>query len=768
MSQPPDHQPPGNPAPANTGTRRSTYSDPKFLIAVFALAVVIGISIWIGRDPGGQGNNNGGGNAGMSLPEPGTPADVILISIDTLRADALACYGHPSVATPVLDALAKEGTLFERCYTPYPLTLPAHTTMLSGTTPVYHRVRGNSYQGVPRQGLHLLPESARKAGYATGAFISSSVMDRSSGLNRGFDHYDDDLSASLASGLTLPERSAEGTLKAASKWIAGLKQDQRALTFIHLFDPHFPFWPPDAKARGLKPPVSYQGSDLKPLYMAEVEYVDRMLGIFFDGLRKAGRYDNALIIVTADHGEGLGDRGELTHGYFIYDETTHIPLIVKAPKNLKAPAGQRVSGIVQLMDLVPTIGSAASLKLIDALASQHQGMDLTPYLHKPASAPAEREAYIESHYGFLNAGWGKLRGRRGKDYLAVFASTPELELDAQPGVNLLSTLPADAPQRDQFRIAKDATQRLLSEHFAPNMPSVGRWRDGAAAGVYGEEAKAYYSEGGYGGESKSYPGEKKPYPGEGKSYPGEGKGYPDEKPGYPAENKGYAAEGGQSVPYPGEGMGGGAATRESIADTDNLPSPHARADELLRYQQAELAFSESHYAICLRELDALLESNPRNLMALRLASKAGYELARSLADDQARCRATLKRSAERGRQAVEAARAAGQTWGAFELQSSAMLYDLMASLGNDESLRALNAEAAEVLASNADLPGSLRTRFLRLRYLAAYRQSGSDERKAALGAQLEKELTDADKQQFAALIAEMKGARFVPLAPWER
>lgn len=393
-------------------------------------------------------------------PSPqAAPTHLILISIDTLRADHLGCYGHGAGHTPEIDKLAAQGALFERHYTCYPLTLPAHLTQLTGVSSLGHRVRDNLYHKLPEQFV-TLPEQLTAQGFTCGAFVSAFTMRSGSGLERGFSLYDDEgVHAPPAGKLTIPERKAEATLGRAARWLEQNRDQRRLFCFVHLFDPHAPYDPPaDLKAR-------YAGQQ-HGAYLAEIAHVDRQLGLFFEKLRSLGIYDQALIALTADHGEGLGEHDELSHGYFCYDSTTRVPLILRGGP---VKAGIRPAGVVRNYDLAPTL--ADLLGIDDArIRAQAHGQSLRPMLEDPGR-DLGLSCYIESHYAFLNANWAKIRGLRTRQGLTLLSGdfVEHYRDDRQTG---------NEPGHEQAARDREEIVRLLSS-LKP--PRGGKAKPGAAA-----------------------------------------------------------------------------------------------------------------------------------------------------------------------------------------------------------------------------------------------------------------------------------------------
>lgn len=275
---------------------------------------------------------------------------VILISVDTLRADHLSCYQAGRKPTPHIDELARKGTLFSQVNTPFPLTLPAHTALLTSLYPFTTGVEDN---GVPLgSNAATLATILKSAGYKTAAFVSSFVLDRRFGLNRGFDVYE---------GPTEPHNPAPGApvehkrpgaqvAEAAAHWLERNSGGPYFL-FLHLYDLHLPYDLPQDPS---------QRHD-ETGYTAEVGYEDRVLGDFFASLEKRGLFDKALIVFTSDHGEGLGDHGESSHGYFVYQSTLHVPLLMRWPSGFTRTPGSRVDEPASLLDVAPTVLDAVGI-----------------------------------------------------------------------------------------------------------------------------------------------------------------------------------------------------------------------------------------------------------------------------------------------------------------------------------------------------------------------------------------------------------------------
>jgi len=335
-----------------------------------------------------------------------TSPNVILISIDTLRADHLSCYGYKKARTASIDRLAAEGILFEQAISPVPLTLPSHASLLTGTLPISHGIRDNT-GFVLSDAPTTLAQVLGSRGYRTGGVVGAFVLDSRFGLVRGFDYYFDNFESGTleTASLQVSERRGEDVLAEAQRWVAQ-NPEQPFFAFIHLFDPHAPY----------APPVSFQNA-LSP-YDGEVAYVDAQLGTFFAFLQERGLWKDSLVVLTADHGEGLGEHGEAHHGMFLYDSTLHVPLILKLPDAVGH--GRRVSDQVRLIDVMPTI-----LDIIGQSAPETvQGVSLQP-AWKTGQLP-ELAAYSETQLPFLNYGWSGLDSYRAKGEKLIDAPRPEL------------------------------------------------------------------------------------------------------------------------------------------------------------------------------------------------------------------------------------------------------------------------------------------------------------------------------------------------------
>jgi arylsulfatase A-like enzyme len=352
--------------------------------------------------------------------------NIVLVTIDTLRADRLSGFGS-RVQTPNLDRLASEGVLFTNASTTVPFTFPAHSSIMTGTYPPFHGVRENVGYYLGEENT-TLAQTLGAAGWQTAGFVSAFVLDSRWGIARGFEHYFDDfdLGAFENANMASVQRPGTETIAAALEWLDGRQKSPSAnqpfFLWLHLFDAHDPYTPPE--------PFRSQYPD-RP-YEAEVAYTDSLVGGFIDELGKRDLMDRSLVVLTADHGEGLGDHGENFHGFFVYDSTVHVPLILRFPG--RAPAGRRVATAVSHVDIAPTI-----LDLADQEIPRHlQGRSLLTSLSEETEAPSENGSgpvvYAESFYPLLHYGWAAQRSLRSATHKYIEAPSPELfDLASDPG-----------------------------------------------------------------------------------------------------------------------------------------------------------------------------------------------------------------------------------------------------------------------------------------------------------------------------------------------
>lgn len=351
------------------------------------------------------------GGCGGEAPPP----SVVLITLDTVRADRLGCYGYAPAETPNLDALAQESIVFEAARAPVPLTLPSHASIHTGRTPSAHGVHDNLAFHLPGE-EETLAEILQTRGYRTGAVVGAFVLDSRFGLDQGFDHYDDVMSArrpGAAPGTS--ERPAAAVTRPALTWLEENAADPFFL-WVHYYDPHAPYSPPEPFA------TRHAGSP----YDGEIAAVDAAIGEIMARLRALDLYDRTLVIITADHGEGLGEHGEATHGYFIYESTLRVPLLVKLPHAREGLRSTRPAGLV---DVLPTILGALGIPAPPGL----QGEDLSVHPEGLPTAAEPRRLYAESLTA-TKFGAAPLRGLTWGRWKYILTTRPELydlEVDAR-------------------------------------------------------------------------------------------------------------------------------------------------------------------------------------------------------------------------------------------------------------------------------------------------------------------------------------------------
>lgn len=352
------------------------------------------------------------GRNSVGTPSRSTP--VILISIDTLRSDHLPAYGYKAVETPNIDALRADSILYEKAYSHVPLTLPSHASILTGMLPADHGIRDNVGYRLS-ESVPTLQELLKKNGYATGAAVSAFVLRHETGIARGFDFFDDDVKPLNGENLIgRVQREGGETLKVAEKWL-GAQGTRPFFFFLHLYDPHTPYTPPEPYF-----------SRYENHYDGEIAYADSVVGNLIADLKQRGVYDDALIILLSDHGEGLSEHGEEEHGLLLYREELQIPLIVKLPQQRKK--GATVATPVQLVDVFPTILDRTATPMP---GNGHRvGQSLLTFLDGGPSRPI----YSETFYPRFHFGWSDLHSLiDGNDHY-IRAPAPELyNLASDPG-----------------------------------------------------------------------------------------------------------------------------------------------------------------------------------------------------------------------------------------------------------------------------------------------------------------------------------------------
>ena len=334
------------------------------------------------------------------------PDTIILISIDTIRADHLSCYGYQHKTTPIIDAFAHDAILFENCFANIPLTLPSHTSMLTGVLPPTHGVQDNLSMALSDSVL-TLPEILQGHGYGTYGIISAEVLYKEYKLNQGFDVYDDTFDSEITKARLVPERPGDETVEHSLKWLEE-NQDKKKFMFLHFYDPHLDYLPPAPYDKQFKNP-----------YDGEIAFVDHCVGQIIDKLKTLDLYEDSLIIITGDHGELLGEHGEPAHGYFIYQNVLHVPLIFK-PAHHSTPV--KITDNTSLTDITPTVLAQCGIEI----PSHMQGVDLSDYFVRKKHHIPDRYIFNEcltatkyngnSLLGVINNQWHYIQTTRSELY----------------------------------------------------------------------------------------------------------------------------------------------------------------------------------------------------------------------------------------------------------------------------------------------------------------------------------------------------------------
>ena len=389
--------------------------------------------------------------------------NVVLISIDTCRADHLSCYGYNRPTTPNIDAVARDGVLFRQALSPVPFTTPAHSSMVTGTYPPTHGVRLNNGEVLADYNV-TLAEILQKAGYQTAAFVGGFPLDSKFGLNQGFDTYDCRFTRIIATSSDKAERTAEEVSRPALAWLEE-HAGKPFFLFLHYYDAHLTY----------EPPPPYASAYAEDPYTGEIAYVDSWIGQVVDRLRALGVYGNTLLIITADHGESLGEHGERSHGFFVYQSTLHVPLVIRAPQG---QMGSRFEGRVSLVDLMPTVLDLVGLKS----PSQVQGVSLRHVLEGGPVPDDPRLLYCESLeatqfqcsslMGVVEGSWKYIRAPKQELYdLTRDSGETSNIIEKQPQIAqrlrgrleaMLQEMESAAPQHGLSTVDPDAAKRLQS------------------------------------------------------------------------------------------------------------------------------------------------------------------------------------------------------------------------------------------------------------------------------------------------------------------
>jgi arylsulfatase A-like enzyme/uncharacterized protein HemY len=404
-------------------------------ILIAAGAAVILAAIFIFLRPGGQS---------FGRLRKGKDFNVLLITLDTTRADRIGAYGCAQVKTPVIDGFAERGLRFERCVAQTPLTLPSHTSIMTGTYPTFHGVRDNGGFIVPPQ-LETMAEVFHGAGYHTAAFVAAYVLDSRWGLNQGFDYYFDQFDLSKFETLSLGniQRRADEVIDEVLPWLERNKSD-KFFTWVHLYDPHSPYEPP--------PPYDQEYPD-RP-YLGEIAYADSQIGRLWNFLEQNGLADSTFVVFAGDHGESLGQHQEAAHGFFVYQEAVHVPLIIATP--FPRLQGKVSARLTDLADIMPTVLNMCGLPVPDEV----QGRSLDRQFFHPDKTPRGM-TYSETYYPRFHFGWSELRSVQNDRYQLIIA--PDMELyDLREDPQELHDLAAEKP--DVLRTLRSQADDLIARY----------------------------------------------------------------------------------------------------------------------------------------------------------------------------------------------------------------------------------------------------------------------------------------------------------------
>ena len=383
----------------------------------------------------------------LSALSPGNEKakNVLIISVDTLRPDRLSCYSTEYCQTANIDALASKGVVFERAFAHTPTTLASHVSIMLGTTPLHHGIHENANFVLPEDFL-TLAEYLKSKGYATGAFIGAFPLDSRFGLSQGFDVYDEAYPSKASSAFVYPARNAGQVIHTALEWLE--KQNTKWFSFVHIWDPHAPYSPPEPFSKIFKDDP----------YSGEVAYVDSEIRKLFDGLENKGLLDDTLVVLTGDHGESLGEHGEPTHGYFAYNSTIWVPLIMVGPGINTA----RIDEYVSHIDIFPTICDFLRIEKPSFL----QGVSLLPLMD--GKKLEKRAIYFESLVAYYSRGWAPLRGyieEKRKFIDSPLLEIYDLEADFLEQNNLVQNMDLESHKKKMGELVDD----LLSSQRIKNL-----------------------------------------------------------------------------------------------------------------------------------------------------------------------------------------------------------------------------------------------------------------------------------------------------------
>ena len=435
--------------------------------------------------------------AAIALDTAPTIRNVILVSLDTTRWDALSCYNAPEVNSPNIGAFARKSVVFENAYAPMPVTLPSHATMLTGKIPPAHGVLDNGRYSLSADHV-TLAEVLKENGFNTAAFVSALVMASKFGLDQGFDTYDDDIAESFVIG----ERRGDETTTLALEWLAKHKNERNFL-FLHLFDPHAPYKAPEPYSSAIKK-IYHKYPDYIQDYIAEIAFTDHCFEMLINKLVDLGLYENSLICVTADHGESHGEHGENTHGFFIYTSTMRVPMIFKVP-GITNPL--RVADSVGIIDITPTILSLLGIEFQEKI----QGRNLAGYINGKTSLDSGRNIFTmsleprkyggDSLFGIIVSNFQYIHTTRPELYdlsRDVYEKNNLIDIEFQRGEKLRKNLEnildegTSAKRNQKFPLDTDTRRRLESLGYVTT-DKVGGGFDLDSKGIDPKDLYAYHN-----------------------------------------------------------------------------------------------------------------------------------------------------------------------------------------------------------------------------------------------------------------------------------
>jgi arylsulfatase A-like enzyme/Tfp pilus assembly protein PilF len=366
--------------------------------------------------------------------------NVLLVTLDTTRADRIGIYGHTLAKTPNLDALARDGVLFKNAYCQVPLTLPSHVSILTGTYPVYHHVHNNGFYRL-NPGMTTVAEVFKQNGFKTSAFVASYTVDSNFGVGKGFDVFDDKMAEEEMLKTFRSERTAEKVYDAFARWM-DTNSSEKFFAWVHFFDPHTPYMPPSP----------FREEFASRPYDGEIAYMDFYVGKVVEKLKEKNVFDKTLILLAGDHGEAIGDHGEADHGLFLYESTMKVPFIIQAKGHI--PRGRVIDSSVRLIDVMPTLLDAVKI----SVPAEVQGESLLPFIS--GKKMGDLPSYIETVYPRENYGWSELIGLIDSGWKYIQA--PKLELynlkeDPSEVANLIDS------HSQRVRDMKEHMERLIAE-----------------------------------------------------------------------------------------------------------------------------------------------------------------------------------------------------------------------------------------------------------------------------------------------------------------